>query len=345
MATDVIIGTNPASAGDIRLNKNFGIFTRNNANDANKVIISENVFTGNDTLDFGDNGQWAAMRFHVSTLNVMELTSSAINLNKAVTAGGMVYINDSANAKMTLGLTINQGAADDEILAFKSSDVNQPSTNYAEADTYGYVKKSGAAYGGVSIGAFTESGTDGQTFLVYAVNADAANTTKSTSGEGLMQFDAAINSGTGSATVGTDGNMVAFTNNGNARFLFDAEGSGHADVEWTTFSDSRLKTNVEASPYGLTQVRGVEAKIFDKWSGKIVDGAVELEEDTNRRMVGFLAQEIKAEMPELVKDLANDDSFYSMDYGRITPILWSAVKELDATVQSLEARIAALEAN
>jgi len=80
------IGDNAAGAGNIRLNKNFGIFTRNNANDANKVIISENTFTGNDTLDFGDNGQWSAMRFHVSTLNVMELTSSAINLNKAVTA-------------------------------------------------------------------------------------------------------------------------------------------------------------------------------------------------------------------------------------------------------------------
>ena len=85
-ATDVIIGTNPSSAGDIRLNKNFGIFTRNNANDANKVIISENTVTGNDTLDFGDNGKWAAIRFHVSTANVMELTQTAINLNKAVTA-------------------------------------------------------------------------------------------------------------------------------------------------------------------------------------------------------------------------------------------------------------------
>ena len=82
---DVTIGTNPADSGDIRLNKNFGIFTRNNANDANKVIVSENTFTGNDTLDFGDNGQWAAMRFHVSTLNVMELTSTLIALNKATT--------------------------------------------------------------------------------------------------------------------------------------------------------------------------------------------------------------------------------------------------------------------
>jgi hypothetical protein len=93
---DVIIGTNPSSAGDIRLNKDFGIFTRNNANDANKVIISENVVTGNDTLDFGDNGKWTALRFHCSTANVMELTSSAINLNKPVTAAGQTIINGGA---------------------------------------------------------------------------------------------------------------------------------------------------------------------------------------------------------------------------------------------------------
>ena len=103
-ATDVIIGTNPAQAGDIRLNKNFGIFTRNDANDANKVIISENTITGNDTLDIGDNGKWSAMRFHVSTANVMELTATAINLNKAVTA-------NNAAIKLTGLVTSDPGVA------------------------------------------------------------------------------------------------------------------------------------------------------------------------------------------------------------------------------------------
>ena len=42
-------------------------------------------------MDIGDNTKWAAMRFHVSTLNVMELTSSAINLNKAVTANNAAF--------------------------------------------------------------------------------------------------------------------------------------------------------------------------------------------------------------------------------------------------------------
>jgi hypothetical protein len=86
VGTNIQIGDNPAASGTIRLEKNFGIFTRNNANDANKLLMGENVVTGNDTLDIGDNTKWAAIRFHVSTANVMELTSSAINLNKAVTA-------------------------------------------------------------------------------------------------------------------------------------------------------------------------------------------------------------------------------------------------------------------
>ena len=90
VGTSVQIGDNPAGAGTIMLEKNFGLFTRNNANDANKLLIGENVVTGNDTMDIGDNTKWSAIRFHVSTANVMELTSSAINLNKAVTANNAV---------------------------------------------------------------------------------------------------------------------------------------------------------------------------------------------------------------------------------------------------------------
>ena len=102
--TSLSIGDNPAGSGTLRLQKNFGIFTRNNANDANKVVISENTITGNDTLDIGDNGKWSAMRFHVSTANVMELTATAINLNKAVTM-------NNAAIKMTGLATSDPGVA------------------------------------------------------------------------------------------------------------------------------------------------------------------------------------------------------------------------------------------
>ena len=278
-------------------------------------------------------------------LSTAQSFTGAKTFDEVLTAEKTVYVNDTANAKMTLGLTVNQGAADDEILAFKSSDVNQPSTNYAEADTFGFVSKTAGATGGLKFGAFTETGVASRTCYYYVVNADDADATKSTSGEGLYQIDLALNNGTGSKVVNADGNMVAFTSNGNARFFFQADGTGYADVAWTTFSDSRLKTDVAAIPYGLASVRSVEAKIFDKWSGKIdAAGDVILEDGSDLRMIGFIAQDVKAAMPELVPDLQDDKSFYSLDYGRMTPVLWAATKELDDTVESLKARIEALEA-
>ena len=110
-ASDVIIGTNPAAAGDIRLNKNFIIGTRNNANDANKLLFSENVMTGNDTFDIGDNTKWTAIRFHVSVANVMELTQTAINLNKAVTASSTLAVTGATALGAQATLTPTDAAA------------------------------------------------------------------------------------------------------------------------------------------------------------------------------------------------------------------------------------------
>ena len=54
---------------------------------------------------------------------------------------GILLMDDTGNAKMTTGITINQLAADNEILAFKSSDVGHGFTTTTEADTYGTFKK------------------------------------------------------------------------------------------------------------------------------------------------------------------------------------------------------------
>ena len=63
------------------------------------------------------------------------------------------------------------------------------------------------------------------------------------------------------------------------------------------------------------------------------------------RDFGFIAQELKEVVPQVVT--LGKDGYYSVDYGRLTPILVEAVKELDAKskrVDELEARLAALEA-
>ena len=81
---------------------------------------------------------------------------------------GKVYINDDANAKMTIGLTINQGANDDEILALKSSDVAHSSTAQAEADTYFSISKIESLGGGAQIWALSDANATLATGLALA---------------------------------------------------------------------------------------------------------------------------------------------------------------------------------
>ena len=68
-----------------------------------------------------------------------------------IDSNGALFIGDTANAKMTIGLTINQGSNDNEILTFKSGDVNQAYTGATEADTFAVFAKETGAGGGLRV--------------------------------------------------------------------------------------------------------------------------------------------------------------------------------------------------
>ena len=84
---------------------------------------------------------------------------------------GKIYLGDNANTTMTQGATLNQGANDDEVLAFKSSDVGHPFTADAEADTYAHFLKTSATAGGLSLTAFTDATLDGALSLIGVIGA------------------------------------------------------------------------------------------------------------------------------------------------------------------------------
>ena len=143
--------------------------------------------------------------------------------------------------------------------------------------------------------------------------------------------------GTGRAASGTNANLVSIGDYAATRFLFDAEGSGHADVEWTTFSDNRLKFNQEVVPYGLDTLLQLQPKIYCKDSGYLENGIPVLE-GQRRRQIGFIAQEVKALMPETVKDVCSDTSWYSLDDAKLTAVVVKAVQELTTRVEALEGK-------
>ena len=167
-----------------------------------------------------------------------------------VAAGGTTFIGTAtANANMTKGLTIDQGTNDDEILALSSTgDIAHGMTNYGLEETFFNVMKLHGTNGGAFLRGFSEDNT-GLRLEGLSTN---DNATKGTAATAPVMVVAAKATGTGSAgSVGSDGNLMTIGDrNADTRFIFDVEGSAHADVEWTTYDkhdDVQLLRDIEAT--------------------------------------------------------------------------------------------------
>jgi hypothetical protein len=125
---------------------------------------------------------------------------------------GALFINDDANTDMTIGLTINQGANDDEAFAIKSSDVAHGGTDIAETDTWLYIKKDEGDAGGAYLMGMkdTDAAYGGGAFRIFGYQVDNADTTLGTSGRAIIETYSNQFSGTGHGNVVADGNIIAF---------------------------------------------------------------------------------------------------------------------------------------
>ncbi len=149
---------------------------------------------------------------------------------------GMLFLNDTANANMTTGITVNQGAAQDVILGFKSSTVAHTITDIIETDTYGWFMKQHGTEGGLKISGVVATGQNHGAIWIEGQTVNAADTGKLGSDWGIINLNARVKDGANNVqAVGADGNLVTISNHSVVRFIFDAEGSAHADVEWVAF--------------------------------------------------------------------------------------------------------------
>jgi hypothetical protein len=146
------------------------------------------------------------------TNNYALYNGGASYLGGAVATGGMVYIGDTANANMTLGLTANQGANDNQIVALKSSDVatvltTAPLGSDNETDDFLTIEKWAATTGGARIKVLGENAAV-TTNLAFESYGGQADTTKSTAGRALIEFYASQHDGANAlSAVGADGNI------------------------------------------------------------------------------------------------------------------------------------------
>jgi len=225
----------------------------------------------------------------VDMIDVVEAATDYVNF-----PAGLAYINETANTFMTQGITLNQGANDNEIIALKSSDVAHGITDWTETDTYATMAKINANSGGLHLIGYKDA-DDAAYQVALALTGRlglAADTTKSTAALGVVQIAAQVKSGTGVTAVGADGNLVVIANSTTARFIFDAEGSAHAEVEWTTFDeydDVALLSDLETAM--LAQHDPVKAQFTDFLQYNRADleraGIVHFDDTPGHAMVNF----------------------------------------------------------
>ena len=141
----------------------------------------------------------------------------------------------------------------------------------------------------------------------------------------------------GNATISESSYELKFaTYSGSAvveRMRVKSNGNVHCDQDVIAYStsigsDRKLKRNIADTKYGLSDILKLRAVDFD-WDRK----------HNNTHDVGFIAQEVETVIPELVKEregLNDDDSFLTVDYAKLVPVLVKAIQEQQKQIKALQ---------
>lgn len=203
------------------------------------IITNAAGTTATMTLDpeTGDLSTVASIIGGTSVTSTTTLTAgTSLHVTTTSQLDGTAYIGDTSNVDITKGLTINQGGADDHILALKSTDVAHGMTTLGETDTYGAFLKGSPTTGGLQIRSL--SGASTVSMWLRGVAGVAEGTPWSTGSIGPIILEGALtNGGTGQQSLGVSKNILVVRDTTSARFALDSNGDSHQDVgtAWTNF--------------------------------------------------------------------------------------------------------------
>ena len=183
-------------------------------------------------------------------------------------------------------------------------------SNYSGYSSYFKAKRTTSA---VEAGIILEDSANSTTWLMYR----PANNTQ-------LRF---YNGNGDQAAFTYGGNLLLGTTTDNGERLY-VSGSIRATGSITANSDVRLKKNIERIENALQKVSEISGYTYNT----IYD------ED---RHAGVIAQEIDKVLPEIVNK--GNDGLMGVEYGNISALLIEAIKEQKVLIESLQAKVEALE--
>ena len=104
-------------------------------------------------------------------------------------------------------------------------------------------------------------------------------------------------------------------------------------INWTSSSDSRIKNIIEPISNACSKVDQINPVIYSLKS-----------DETNKRRVGVIAQDVYAVLPEAVDSTPESGQMMGVQYTDLVPLALAAIKELSAENTALKTQMTALEA-
>jgi len=240
-----------------------------------QAITADKTFNDSVNLTLGTGGD---VDIYYDGTNLIIAPRIVGTGNVIINTTAILFINDTANTFMTTGVTIQQGAADNEAQAWKSSDVGHAMTAIAEADTFGTIQKAEAAAGGLQIAGFKDAdGLSALALHLLGYLGEAADTTDTSTSLGIVNIDAYITDGaTGSAAPAATGNAFTVRAGGVTRFLI--KGNGDIHVTNTTLSALDDYPDALLMRAGRAAMAPVGSPLHDDYQHLIAEYAPVLEE-------------------------------------------------------------------
>jgi len=132
--------------------------------------------------------------------------------------------------------------------------------------------------------------------------------------------------------------LVRSTDSTSYTFYVGGDGEVHSaqGTAMTNLSDERLKENIVDIDTGLTEILALKPRKFD-WKEGQGSG--------KKGLSGFIAQEVEPILPDLIGDFLHDDleDAKSIRTGDMIPTIVKAMQEQQALIETLEAKVKALE--
>ena len=292
------------------------------------------------------------------------------NGNLAINAANSGTTGANATASAYSSLTVTGGATNGDVASNSAFAHFGPINTASGANADGYIS-------GISFGYCEGNNSYRHTAIAARSHGDGAarrdmvflvNTASEAASASLADAKLTISSGNGRVTAGSTTGISDYyvfrvlTTNGHGSFGSHNSSYFHHTTDrsywywgqacyasggFHTYSDERLKKNVTTITGALDDVAKMNGVTF-KWKDPEKRGGKK-----TGKQFGVIAQnmlEVDSELPTLENDplspeetIETDDSYYAMDYTRLTPYFIEAIKELKTKLEAAEARIATLE--